>query len=211
MCNSSAGLSSGSVSVEVSLNGRDFTSDGGQVVLSDVLVGDVSPWSGPEQGGTVVTVSGSGLDSTLTSLSCRFGASASVQASVHSSSEVRCVSPLDVLPTGWSVVELVSHGSSLRSGGSFYVHSRMWVSSVHPLLGPVVGGTRLGLVGSHFRESSTLVCRFEEASRTVSARYIDSGLVECSSAASSGVGAGVSSAAGSCAGSWAGSWAGLRR
>ena len=90
--------------------------------------------------------------------------------------------------TGWSVVELVSHGSSLGSGGSFFVHSGMWVSAVHPLLGPVSGGTRLGVVGSHFRESSTLVCRFEESSKTVVARYVDAGRLECATPMQSGTG-----------------------
>ena len=40
--------------VEVSTNAREYTSDGVQLELLDVLVGEVSPWSGPEQGGTVV-------------------------------------------------------------------------------------------------------------------------------------------------------------
>ena len=184
VCNSSESSVPGYVSVEVTTNGVDFTSDGVHLLVSDVLVSEVSPWTGPELGGTVVTVLGSGLDAS-DSLRCRFNEAESVVASVHSSSEVRCVSPLS--STGWSVVDLLSHDESLRSGGSFFVHSVVWVSAVHPLLGPVSGGTRLGLVGSHFRESSSLVCRFEESSKTVVGRYIGVRLVECVAPAMAGI------------------------
>ena len=91
VCNTTASSSAGYVSVEVSTNAREYTSDGVQLELVDVVVSDVSPWTGPELGGTVVTVSGSGLDTS--ELWCRFGSLVSVSASVHGSSEVRCVSP----------------------------------------------------------------------------------------------------------------------
>ena len=94
------------------------------------------------------------------------------------------------LSSGWAALELVSgHDSTLRSGGSLFVHEALWVSSVHPLVGPVSGGTRVGVFGSHFRESSTLVCRFELSSATVVARYMSAGRVECSAGVSAGVGA----------------------
>ena len=87
VCNTTTSSSAGYVSVEVSTNAREYTSDGVQLELLDVLVSEVSPWSGPEQGGTVVTVSGSGLDTS--EVWCRFGAVGSVRASVHSSGELR--------------------------------------------------------------------------------------------------------------------------
>ena len=59
-----------------------------------------------------------------------------------------------------------------------------------PLLGPVEGGTQLTVIGSHFRESSTLVCRFGRGSgATVSARYVDSYQLECASPVSAGASA----------------------
>ena len=137
VCNSSAS-SAGVVSVEVTTNGRDFSASGAQLELVSVLVSDVAPWSGPQLGGTVVTLVGGGLGDV--DLSCRFGDEAAVEASVPGAEAVRCVSPSAAL-TGWSSVELVSHGETLRSGGSFFYHARMWVSAVAPLLGPVEGGT----------------------------------------------------------------------
>ncbi|MEC9053115.1 MAG: IPT/TIG domain-containing protein, partial [Actinomycetota bacterium] len=148
-----------------------------------VLVSDVSPWSGPQLGGTLVTLVGGGLGDV--ELSCRFGDGSAVEASLHGAEAVRCVSPVAPL-TGWSSVELVSHGETLRSGGSFFYHARMWVSAVAPLLGPVEGGTRLTLLGAHFREAATLRCRFEESSSTVVARYVDSSQLECATPVQAG-------------------------
>ena len=44
-------------------------------------------------------------------------------------------------------------------GGSFFYEARATVSLALPLLGPVEGGSRLTVLGSHFRESSALACR----------------------------------------------------
>ena len=187
VCNSTE-ADAGHVAVEVSGNGRDFSSSGVRYEFVSVLVSEVVPWTGPELGGTVVTLSGVGFVDV--GLRCRFGSMELVGATVSSTSEVRCVSPVSV-QTGWLGVELVSDGESLSSGGSFFVHSRVWVSSLTPLLGPVEGGTRLTVLGSHFRETSTLRCRFEESSATVVARFVDSSEVECATPAASGSGSRV--------------------
>ena len=137
----------GYVSVEVSTNGADFTSDGLQYESVWSVVSGVAPWSGPVTGGTLVTLTGTGLLAGA-GARCRFGAStAPVPASVHSASEVRCVSPPHG-STGWASVELLSFDESVGGGGFFY-EERVWVSLVLPLLGPVEGGTQLTVLGSH--------------------------------------------------------------
>ncbi|MEE2629066.1 MAG: IPT/TIG domain-containing protein, partial [Candidatus Latescibacterota bacterium] len=60
----------------------------------------------------------------------------------------------------------------------------MWLRQalVLPLLGPVEGGTRLTVLGSHFRESSSLACRFgvgENGGFSVAARFLSSSQLEC--------------------------------
>ena len=70
MCNSTA-AAAGVVSVEVTTYGCDFTGSGVQHELVSVLVSDVTPWSGPQLGGTLVTLVGVGFDDVA--LSCRFG------------------------------------------------------------------------------------------------------------------------------------------
>ena len=110
VCNSTE-AAAGHVALEVSGNGLDFTSSGVQYEFVTVLVSEVLPWTGPELGGTVVTLAGTGMVDA--GLRCRFGSLELVSASVSSGSEVRCVSPMSV-QTGWLGVELVSDGESLR-------------------------------------------------------------------------------------------------
>ena len=95
VCNSTEGAA-GVVSVEVTTNGRDFSASGVLYELVSVLVSEVSPWSGPELGGTVVTIAGSHLThaAQYDALRCRFGGMVGSQAaSAHGSDGVRCVSP----------------------------------------------------------------------------------------------------------------------
>jgi hypothetical protein len=48
---------------------------------------------------------------------------------------------------------------------------------VNPREGPVSGGTRIVAVGSNFRETNNITCKFNET--VVSAKYISTSEVEC--------------------------------
>ena len=61
VCNTSRGDEAGYVSLEVTSNGREFTSSGVAYELVRVSVSDVVPWSGPVGGATVVTIGGARL------------------------------------------------------------------------------------------------------------------------------------------------------
>ena len=186
VCNATVSAS-GHASVEVSTNGREYTSSGVHFEVVSVLVSDVQPWSGPALGGTVVTISGAQL-SHVDALVCSFGlGSSSVSASADGSVGVRCVSPSS-RRSGWSSVVLWSHGTSVRSGSSFYVHATLWVSAAYPPAGPVSGGTRVSVHGSTFREAATVRCRFESSGSTATARVVSADQVECAAPPSSGAG-----------------------
>ena len=92
----------GVVSVEVSSNGRDFSGGGARYEFVSVSVRSLAPWSGPQQGGTVVTVGGSGLSSSaVEAVACRFGGSGGgALASAHGGVGVRCVTRAG-LSTWW--------------------------------------------------------------------------------------------------------------
>ena len=83
------------------------------------------------------------------------------------------------LPAGWSAVVLSSYGATLRSAGSFFTHGALHVSALVPPAGPVVGGTRVAVLGSSFRDAATWRCRFEASGATTVARRIDVGQLEC--------------------------------
>ena len=102
-----------------------------------------------------MSISGANLASTP-SLSCRFATSMVVDASVHGSDSVLCVSPSG-LPTGWTSIELSSFGSVLYSGGSFYVHGSLALSAAVPSMGPVSGGTRVSVLAQACRTSGRCI------------------------------------------------------
>ena len=66
----SAAVAAGYVSVEVSTNGLDFTSDGVQYESVWSVVSGLAPWSGPVAGGTLVTVSGAGFAASMRLVRC---------------------------------------------------------------------------------------------------------------------------------------------
>ena len=76
----------GMVSVEVSMNRQQFSTDGVQYEYVEVSLYGVSPVSGPVWGGTLVTLSGVGLHgSESTGLHCMFGECGVVEASSEGS------------------------------------------------------------------------------------------------------------------------------
>ena len=91
------------VTVEIAVNGRDFTNDGHNVTLYDpptVAAGAVEPASGRVEGGTVVRVKGHGFEKGEEfHYRCRFVSQqrstdrAEVDAYFVNSKEIRCISP----------------------------------------------------------------------------------------------------------------------
>ena len=109
----SAAVAAGYVSVEVSTNGLDFTSDGVQYESVWSVVSGLAPWSGPVAGGTLVTVYGSGFVG-VAAARCRF-ADATVPAVLLTMGQLECVSPLSSAspsPASW-VKCLQSHASTV--------------------------------------------------------------------------------------------------
>ena len=98
VCNTTR-AAAGEAVVEVSNNGREYTSDAASVQLVSLRVLDVQPWSGPQEGATVVSVRGRG---TLAGgLMCQFGESSPVGAWSSGASRVRCVSSASGVDGGY--------------------------------------------------------------------------------------------------------------
>ena len=129
VCNTTRSAA-GELRVEVSTNGREFTSDGVRVELVSVRVLDVQPWSGPVVGATVVSVRGRGL--LPGDLHCRFGESAAVGAWSGGASRLRCASAASAV-TGWVGVQLGGPEGLASSGGSFYYHGSLAVAGLSGL------------------------------------------------------------------------------
>jgi hypothetical protein len=172
------------------MNGVDFTEDAVQFrYVLDASVSHVTPSSGPSRGGTLLTVHGSGFtDSSGLSCVIRRSSSSSeggsatdtlIPAMWLSSSRVACESP------SWgsgaesvSIHVTANRGvdvSETRALFEFVVGEE--VSSVSPSRGPVGGGSLVSVVGSGFRFTGALQCRFGLSS--VPAVYVSSTEVRC--------------------------------
>ncbi|CAM9116223.1 unnamed protein product [Choristocarpus tenellus] len=158
-CISPSSTMLGSVVVEVTLNGIDFTSDGVPFIITGVSsVLSASPNTGPSIGGTIVLVHGVNFVESR-SLECLFG---SLHSRGHwiSSSLIHCLSPVGDQDS--SIPLRVAHNRSRVSTGyamfSYYAHPV--VTSVSPALGPAEGGNLVSIYGTGFWFSGDIRARF---------------------------------------------------
>ena len=122
VCNTTRSAA-GAVRIEVSNNGREYTSDGVRLELVSVRVLDVQPWSGPVTGATVVSVRGRG-SLPGGDVRCGFGEATASSGWSSGVSRLRCASAASAV-TGWVSVQLSSGSIALSSGGSFYYHAAL--------------------------------------------------------------------------------------
>ena len=107
----------GVVSVEVSVNGADFTADDASFeYVASATVLSATPASGPARGGTAVVVQGESFVFSQ-ALTCRFG-TLDVAASYLSSSELLCVAPEQQLTGGVSLA-VSTNGLDFAAGTPF--------------------------------------------------------------------------------------------
>ena len=177
-CLSPSQESIGTVPVEISLNGVDFTDN---YVLfhytepSQVL--SIRPQSGSMNGGTKVFINGTNFNSTGT-FKCAFGDRV-VEAEFVSPSSITCISPSGHV--GRVSVEVTSNGVDYTTNFVQYTYRLpVRLVSVYPTSGPESGGTEIRIVGMNFVDALDLKCRFSGLlEKTVNARYISSGAIVC--------------------------------
>ena len=110
----------GGVALELSLNGREFTTDGVQYAYAPLpVISSISPMLGPALGATRVEVSAAGLSGVAGALLCRFerlGARHDVEATLEAvgGSSVRCHAP--PLHTLLASLDATASYARLRAG-----------------------------------------------------------------------------------------------
>lgn len=113
-CKSPRSSLPGEVIVEVSNNGKDFTTDGVTIFLNPkVVMTAIRPHNGPSNGGTNLEIMGSGFQ-TKDIASCRFGA-IEIEARVVSDSVIICNTPAHI--PGSVVVVAVLNGIDYSGPG----------------------------------------------------------------------------------------------
>ena len=164
-------------SVEVTINGFDYTSDRISVEYRPAIsLLSLEPGTGPRRGSTAVTITGNGFRATDTSLVCRF-AGAKVAATVLSEYAITCPAPALALgasrrvpvevamdgeaETTRSVEFLVDrHAEHGFTGLAFQYYLDEDVAQLSPKSGSMMGGTVIKVKGTNFLDTPGLSCRF---------------------------------------------------
>ena len=152
--------------VEITLNGIDFTSTKTPFVFhAPITITTIIPQTGPESGGTSVTIVGSNF-LPFDSLSCQFSgnnnAKVKVKGKYISSNAVVCVSPS--VGIGDSEISLSNNGVFDADFDAdaipFQFHASLFPLSLAPMSGSAAGGTEVIVTGNNFPNSPSLSCKF---------------------------------------------------
>jgi len=155
------------VSVHATINGVDDTVSAVSFeFIEDAIVSSIRPGSGPVNGGTVVTLIGSGIVNGDT-LRCRFSNEEGDQV-VHgdwiSETEISCITPASE-SEGTTNVTLSLNGFDYytSSAVNFLYYDHPVISSIYPTFGASHGGTSVNVYGSgfqHVNNQDSILCRF---------------------------------------------------
>ncbi|MEY9396807.1 hypothetical protein ABIF66_007614 [Bradyrhizobium japonicum] len=109
-------------------------------------VSSISPTAGPQTGGTVVTVTGTGFTGAT---AVTFGATAATSVTVHSSTSITATSPAG---TGTVDLRVTNPGgtSATSAADQFTYIATPAVTSLSPTSGPAGGGTVVTITGTNF-------------------------------------------------------------
>ena len=154
--------------------------------LNNITITEVYSTSGPSIGGTPLHWIGYNFHGGL-SLTCKFGANKIVNAVVKNQSAIECISPsqrfdmwkekLDTLQLTTTLIIRSNNSYHIVKSINFEYYREEFIRHVQPILGPASGNTLIRIMGTGFREKSSLSCKFGNA--TVKARYINDTSIEC--------------------------------
>ncbi|MGQ4596623.1 IPT/TIG domain-containing protein [Nocardia sp. R6R-6] len=182
----------GSGTVQVTVSNAGGTSNGVPYTYVQVpALTSLSPTGGPTAGGTVVTLTGTGL-SGVTGVS--FGATPATSFSVVSNTQVTAVAP-----AGTGTVQVtVASASGSSNGLSFTYQGVPTVVSISPSSGPVTGGVVVTLTGTGFTGATAV--HFGATAATFFAVLSDTSIVAIAPAGAGTVPVTVTTAVGTSAG-----------
>lgn len=161
-------LASGSVFVEISANGVDFTQGSALAftVLTTPVLFNFSPWIGASIGGTEITIRGIAFHS-LGSAVCTFGEN-NVPATIVNSNFVVCMTPafahehngMSPVVTFALIVDGEEVDSTSASRLDFTYMPSPMILAISPDYGSIAGGTTVHVSGRRFTPGGDVECNF---------------------------------------------------
>ena len=130
-------------------------------------VSSFTPTSGPANGGTAVTITGTGFRGTT---DVQFGTT-SAQYTIDSTTQITAYAPAG---TGTAPVKVINAAGTGTSSGTFEYLGVPVVTGINPATGPPGGGTSVVVTGTGFSPSATV--KFGNADATVTSRNGTTGI-----------------------------------
>ncbi|CAN0074374.1 unnamed protein product, partial [Ectocarpus sp. 13 AM-2016] len=151
----------GAAILRLSVNGQQFIETGlAFQYLIESTVRAIAPSSGPQQGGTVVEVDGTGFVNS-TGLSCRL-AGRRLPATFVDSGRVRCITPTSATSLAMPL-EVSNNGIDFTNSSTvhFTFVPALDIRHLWPMSGPIGGGTSVSVYGAGFASGkSKVLCIF---------------------------------------------------
>jgi hypothetical protein len=144
----------------------------------------IGPTSGPEAGGTSVTITGTQFVDGA-ALDVQFGGASATNVAVVDASTITCDTP-----AGSGTVDVVvtngdGQRATLSSGFTYQPLTTATVSAITPTSGPEAGGTSVTITGTQFIDGAALAVQFGGASAT-NVTVVDASTITCDTPAGTG-------------------------
>ena len=151
----------GTVDVAVATAGGEATSAGAYTYVPAPTIASVSPTAGSEAGGTLVTITGTGLSGAT---SVTFGATPATSFTVSSATQIQATAPAG---TGTVDVAVATAGGEATSAGAYTYVPVPTIISISPTSGLEAGGTAVTIIGTYLADATSVT--FAGTAATVTA------------------------------------------
>ena len=146
--------------VEIAIRRGDLEQTVTFTYYPQVGIADLSPKSGPIEGGRDVVLRGTNFQYAST-LCCRFD-TIQVDATYINSTSISCLSPRHPIGEVQITVSINGHDYTSQSITYRYIPSPI-VHLIKPARGPVSGGSAVTVRGNHFSENEYIYCHFGDS------------------------------------------------
>jgi len=178
-CTTPAG-SAGSASILVTTPGGTNAANTLYAYESGVVITSVAPDNGSTEGGTIITITGSGFTGAT---SVTIGGQACTNLIVISDSILTCTSPPGV--PGNATIEITTPAGATTAPTEYVYTPAPVVSAVAPDTGPLTGGTAITLTGSDFTGATAVTIGGNACTNLV---VVSATTITCTTPASSSAG-----------------------
>lgn len=144
----------------------------------------ITPNKGPEDGGNEIIINGNNFDpfryydvSNYEDTFCNFEGIKKMPATVIDSTKISCNAPPSFKSKGTTVEVTLNNQQYTDDKVQYSYYTPPYIFDVEPRQGPVKGNTEVTLVGTNYKDTSTIKCMFGD--QIVTGKFISVHKVKC--------------------------------